>query len=130
MKRPVEVIACFTCGGAERDEQGRPLGAQLLAKLEAAASEAGTDSNVAVSGMRCLWACKMRCAVHVRAPGKTAYVLAHFEPSDDAARGIIDYARAYGQSADGAVPFREWPQAVKGHFLCRIPTPPSEDDVP
>ena len=123
MTRPVEVIACVTCGGTQPDEAGRPLGEQLLAKLQRAA----TDSRVTVTGMRCLWACKMRCAVHLRAPGKPGYVLGHFEASDEAAEGIVAYARAYGESTDGAVPFRQWPAAVKGHFLCRIPTP-SEDE--
>ena len=121
MKRTVEVIACTTCGGNDRDEAGRTAGERLEARLR----EAAEGTGVHVEGMRCLWACAHRCAVHVRSEGRVGYVLGRLEPSDDAARGVIDYARAYGDTPDGALPFKQWPQAVKGHFLCRIPVPPS-----
>jgi predicted metal-binding protein len=120
-ERTVEVIACTSCGGNDRDEAGRTLGERLCAELAVAAE----GSAVRVTGMRCLWACAHRCAVHVRAPGRTGYVIGRLEPGGDAARGIIDYATAYGETADGAVPFKQWPQAVRGHFLCRIPSVPA-----
>ena len=126
MTRPVELIACTSCGGKELDDAGRTLGERLHAELTAAAEGTG----VRVIGMRCLWACAHRCAVHVRSPGRTGYVLARLEPSGDTARGLIDYAKAYGESEDGAVPFKQWPEAVRGHFLCRIPVPPGDEGEP
>ena len=71
--------------------------------------------------MPCLFACTEFCTVHIRAPGKISYVLGRFEPVDEAARAILDYARAYAASEIGQVPFREWPQGVKGHFITRQP---------
>jgi predicted metal-binding protein len=63
--------------------------------------------------------------VHVRslAPELTrvGYVIASLEPSEGAARALLDYANLYAGTTDGAVPFKQWPQALRGHFLCRIP---------
>ena len=71
--------------------------------------------------MACLFACTDFCTIHLRAPGKVGYVLGRFAPTDEAARAILDYAGAYALSDGGQVPFREWPEGVKGHFLVRTP---------
>ena len=55
----------------------------------------------------------------VQAHGKLCYTLGRFEVSEDAAQGIVDYAVAHADSVTGQVPYREWPQAVKGHFVTR-----------
>ena len=39
----------------------------------------------------------------------------------EAARALLDYAVAYGESEHGRVPFKQWPQGVKGHFITRTP---------
>ncbi|MGH1559316.1 DUF1636 family protein [Caulobacter segnis] len=49
------------------------------------------------------------------------YVLGRFEPTIEAARAILDYAVAYAASAEGVVPYRQWPEGVKGHFIVRVP---------
>ena len=116
----VEVIACATCGGAERDAEGRTKGEQLFAELRAARGDA---SRVSVSSVRCLWACKNRCTVHVRGPGRFGYVIGQLEPTGEHARAVLDYALLYAESAEGTVPFRQVPQPLKGHFVCRIPKP-------
>ena len=77
--------------------------------------------GIAVQEMPCLFACADFCTVHLRAPAKVGYVLGRFEPTDDAARAILDYASAYVESASGQVPYREWPEGVKGHFITRTP---------
>ena len=41
----------------------------------------------------------------------------------DAAAAILDYAVHYAQSEHGRVPFKDWPQGVKGHFITRTPPP-------
>jgi predicted metal-binding protein len=115
----VELIACATCGGADRDEHGRTRGERLMVQLET--SRAPADANVTLSSVRCLWACKRSCAVHLRAPGRAGYVLVELAPTAETARALLDYAAMYNESADGGVPFRQWPQPLRGHFLCRIP---------
>lgn len=59
--------------------------------------------------------------MHVRAPGRVSYLLAELDASEEAARALLDYAVLYGETSDGAVPYRQWPQALRGHFVCRVP---------
>ena len=37
------------------------------------------------------------------------------------------YAEKHAESETGQVPFREWPQAIKGHFVTRHPPLPDTD---
>ena len=127
----VELIACETCGSAERETHGTTRGERLIAEL-ARAHDAAT-SAIALSSVRCLWACTRSCAVHVRAPGRPSYVLCGFEPNEASAKGLLEWAALYAASSDGAVPFKHWPAAVKGHFLCRVPAAAvvgDDSDVP
>lgn len=118
------VVACNTCrfsAEARDDAAGRRGGALLVEALrEVAARDAGY-SAVAVQDMPCLFACTDFCTVHLRAPGKVGYVLGRFAPTAEAAGAILDFARAYAASEWGQVPFREWPEGVKGHFITRTP---------
>ena len=126
------VVACNTCrhspdangdanGGAGGGADGRSDGARLAAALHRVkASDQGYD-GVAVQEMPCLFACRDACAVHLRGAGKIGYVLGRFRPDEDAARAILDYARAYARSDTGEVPFDDWPEGVKGRFLTRTP---------
>lgn len=120
------VVACNTCrhsSDAREDGDGQRGGAKLVAALRAVkASDPGYD-DVAVHEMPCLFACSEFCTVHLHAPDKVGYVMGRFVPNEDAARAILDYARAYAASDWGQVPFREWPQGVKGHFITRTPPP-------
>ena len=115
-----EIVACETCGSSQPDALGRPRGAQLLAELRAALAGRG-ELPVDVSSVRCLWACKRSCAVAVRSLSRVGYVIAELEPTEGVAQALLEYAVRYAQSEDGAVPYKEWPAALKGHFLCRFP---------
>lgn len=90
-----------------------------MRQLEATATPA--DAGITLSSVRCLWACKRSCAVHLRAPGRAGYVLVELAPTAESARALLDYAAMYSDSVDGGVPFKQWPQPLRGHFLCRIP---------
>jgi len=118
------VVACSTCrltADAREDGAGRRGGALLLAALRAAKAADPRYDQVDVQDMPCLFACKDHCTVHLRAPGKVSYVLGRFVPGEAAARAILDYAVHYHASAHGRVPFADWPEGVKGHFITRSP---------
>lgn len=128
MLTPVEhgpaVVACNTCrfsAEARDDRAGRRGGALLVAELRAAQADDPRYAGIAVQEMPCLFACAEACTVHLRAPGKVSYVLGRFAPDAQAARAILDYAVHYAASEHGRVPFRDWPQGVKGHFITRAP---------
>lgn len=115
------LVACNTCRRPDVPRGDVPAGAQLFAALRAAQAEDPRYGGVEVQEMPCLFACKDSCAVHLRAPGKIGYVLGKFEPDADAARAILDYAVQYADSEIGQVPYKQWPDGVKGHFLTRTP---------
>jgi predicted metal-binding protein len=47
-------------------------------------------------------------------------------PTGEGARIILDYFLKYLQSETGTVPYRTWPEGIKGHIIARIP--PFEND--
>jgi predicted metal-binding protein len=118
------VVVCSTCklsAEAREDDQGRRGGALLEEAMRAVQAADPKLQGVVIQAMPCLFACTRSCTVHIRAPGKVGYVLGDFVPGEDAARAILEYAAAHAASEEGRVPFREWPQGVKGHFITRTP---------
>jgi predicted metal-binding protein len=118
-----ELVACETCGNANLDEAGKNPGQRLIEALHTVRAELG-DVAVDVSSVRCLWACTKSCAVHLRSPGRLGYVIASLEATEVTARALLEYASLYAASEEGRVPFKQCPQPLKGHFLCRIPPAP------
>ena len=76
--------------------------------------------ELTVRSRSCLMGCDFACNVTLQAPGKINYVLGTFEPTEEAAEAILDYAKKYTESETGQVPYKTWPQGVKGHFRARI----------
>jgi len=125
MLRPVEpgpaVVVCSTCrlsAQAREDEAGRRGGALLADALRAACPQ---NPAIAIQEMACLFACQRHCVIHIRAPDRIGYVLGDFAPDADAAQAILDFARLHAQSEEGQVPYAQWPEGVKGHFITRTP---------
>lgn len=119
---PVEVTVCTSCKFAPTaacDGTGRTGGELLAAALEAAAGS--PNDAMRIVRHECLWACRQSCAVLIQEAGKTGYLAGRFEAGAAAAEAIAGWARAYARSAQGAVPYAQWPEGIKGHFLARIP---------
>lgn len=120
------VVACNTCrhsAASRGDPQGVLGGARMVEALRAVQASDPRYAGIAVQEMPCLFACQDHCTVHLRAPGKVGYVLGRLTPDTDAARAILDYAVHYAASDFGRVPFKQWPEGVKGHFITRTPPP-------
>lgn len=119
------ITICDTC--KREDWAARGLdhtdGERLAALVETAAE--GTE--IRVRRTSCLMGCDHSCNVAIQAQGKLAYTLGRFEPSEEAAEGIVAYAQGHAESETGRVPYREWPPAVKGHFITRHPPLPEGD---
>ena len=114
------IVACNTCRPSA-GSAGNSGGAKLVAALRELKAADARYAGIAVQEMSCLFACNDFCAVHLRAPGKICYVLGRFTPDAEAARAILDYAVHYADSEHGNVPFQDWPEGVKGHFITRSP---------
>ena len=91
-------------------------GEALAEMVEVAA--AGTD-DVKTRRVSCTMGCDRACNITVQASGKINYSLGTFEATTDDAVAIVEYAAKHAASENGQVPYREWPQGVKGHFVSR-----------
>lgn len=116
----VTIFVCDTCNYAEgeKTKDGQTGGEMLAAAVEAAA--AGRH-GLTVRRQSCLMGCDRHCNVALAAAGKLSYVLGKFDPTPEAAAAVVDYAALYADSETGQVPYKQWPQGVKGHFVARIP---------
>lgn len=120
------VVACNTCRFSKEereDGEGVRGGVRFIEALRAVRASDPHYADIEVQEMACLFNCAEHCSVHLRAPDKVSYVLGRFEPTAEAARAILDYAVHYAASEHGRVPFKQWPQGVKGHFITRSPPP-------
>ncbi len=118
------VTICDTCKRDDWAARGKEEtdGATLAAFIEAL--EPGNDVRVRRHG--CLMGCGKGCNVAIQAEGKLCYTLGDFLPEPEAAEAILEYARLHAESETGQVPYRTWPQGVKGHFVTRHPPLPQE----
>lgn len=104
-------------------------GARLAEYVEAAVArsepgEPGGLAKVRTRRVSCLMGCTHGCNVAVQGADKLAYTLGRFAADPEAAEAIVAYARLHAASDTGQVPFRQWPQGVKGHFVTRHPPLP------
>ncbi|MFC5374138.1 DUF1636 domain-containing protein [Brevundimonas faecalis] len=119
--RRARLIVCSTCrhpDGSPVDAQGLTGGQRLLNAVTAAGE--GT-AGLEIVEQACLWACSDHCTVYLSEAGKPAYLAGRFTPTAEAATALIDFARRYVDSPQGVVPYRDWPEGVKGHFIARLP---------
>ncbi len=118
------VYVCETCRFSESkelDENGLSGGQILHEKIVVLAKKSSHASEFEIRTTRCLMGCDHHCNLHFRAPGKICYVVGRFEPTDESAEAIMDYFEKYLQSETGQVPYKTWPQGIKGHFIARVP---------
>jgi predicted metal-binding protein len=119
------ITICDTCKREDWAERGmqKTDGESLADRIEPLAQAKGLRTR----RVSCLMGCSHGCNVAIQAEGKLAYTLGRFTPDDDAAQAIVDYAEMHENSDTGQVPFRQWPQGVKGHFVTRHPPLPKDE---
>ena len=116
------ITICDTC---KRDDwtDGQPThGSRLAEEVEARAVPPLRTRRVS-----CLMGCSHGCNVAIQSAGKLCYTLGRFTPDAEAAQAIVDYAQLHADSSAGQVPYRQWPQGVKGHFVTRHPPLPDAE---
>lgn len=112
----MRLYVCTTCRDAAHTPDAPAAGARLHAAIQAAAA----DPLVEVVGVECLSVCKRTCAVGFAAPGKWTYVYGDL-PADTAADTVLHGARLYAEAADGLIPWKLRPDALKKGVVARVP---------
>ena len=113
------ITICDTCKSDHyrSDESAQTCGERFAQKIEKLAE---TQTELKTRRVSCMMGCKRACNVSVQDGQKISYVLGEFDPSDANAQAVVEYALAHAHSQSGQVPFREWPEGVKGHFTARL----------
>lgn len=115
------ITICDTCKRDSWTEGQHQTDGEALADLIEARLG---DAPVQTRRVSCLMGCSRSCNIAIQAPGKLNYTLGEFDPTPEAADAIIEYASKHANSDSGQVPYREWPEGVKGHFVTRHPPLP------
>lgn len=122
-----EIVVCDTCRQASFvGEAEQTAGEALYEAVRTAHAALAPEerARLLVRRFSCLMNCSRACSAAVAAaegPEKVAYVLGDFAPGPEAAEALIAYALGHAASESGVVPFRTWPQGVKGKFVARVP---------
>lgn len=115
--RLTHIYVCTTCRSAGQPLEPREERAGFRL-FEAIAAEA--PAGFTLEAVECLSVCKRPCTVSFAAPGKWTYVYGDLAP-ETAAATILEGARLYAEAADGLIPWRERPDALKKGVVARIP---------
>lgn len=117
------IVLCTTCkfhDGRKTDERGMTAGGLLIEALHGLLREKGR-TDVAVATQACLWNCTRPCSVVIRDDSRFSYITGSNAPTREQAEAILAWFDLHGATETGEVPFRQWPDAMRGHFIARIP---------
>ena len=117
------LVFCNTCrfpDGRKTDDEGRTGGQVMIDAMRKVIAEKGRD-DVAIVEQACLWNCTQSCSVAIRDSERFSYITGSHVPSVEQAEAILAWYDLHGATESGEVPFRQWPDAMRGHFVARIP---------
>ena len=117
------LIFCTTCRYSAEESTGPDglTGGEALARHMEATLAARGRQDVKVERQACLWNCMKPCSVVLRDTDRFSFVTGNNSPTLAQADAILAWFDLHGETATGEVPFRSWPQAMRGHFIARIP---------
>jgi predicted metal-binding protein len=117
------LVLCNTCkfpDGRKLGEDGRTGGQTLIAELRGLLADLGR-LDVNVVEQTCLWNCTQSCSVAISDTERFSYITGKHVATRAQAEAILQWFDAHGETVTGEVPFRQWPDAMRGHFIARIP---------
>jgi predicted metal-binding protein len=120
----VTILVCSSCR-RPADPETWPRPGAALAENTARAAE-GTD--VVVRKLACLGNCKRGLSAAMLRAGAWSYVFGDLHP--DSSQDLVAGARLFAGSADGFMPFRARPEALKRGLIARIPSVEALENLP
>lgn len=135
------ILVCITCRAATlpSDTSGADsprAGAQDadapragLALAEATAVAAANASDISVQRIRCLGNCSRGLSAAICCENTWTYVFGGLEPTRDGPSLIIG-ARLLALAADGIMPWRGRPEALKRGLIARVPPANFQGELP
>lgn len=117
------MVFCTTCRFSAAEHcgpDGRTGGETLIKHMEALLAERQRN-DIAIQKQACLWNCKRHCSVILRDDERFTYFTGDHVPERAQAEAILEWFDMHAATATGEVPFRQWPNRMRGHFIARIP---------
>jgi predicted metal-binding protein len=117
------LVLCNTCkfpDGRKLGDDGRTGGQTLIAELRGLLADLDRH-DVNLVEQTCLWNCTQSCSVVIRDTERFSYITGKHVATRAQAEAILQWFDAHGETETGEVPFRQWPDAMRGHFIARIP---------
>jgi predicted metal-binding protein len=117
------LVLCNTCkfpDGRKLGDDGRTGGQTLIAELRGLLANLDRH-DVNVVEQTCLWNCTQSCSVAISDTERFSYITGKHVATRAQAEAILQWFDAHGETETGEVPFRQWPDAMRGHFIARIP---------
>lgn len=125
------IVICTNCkhaDGRKLDDEGRSAGSYLVEEMTSLLQEKGRD-DVSMQTQACLWNCTRPCSVVLRDDERFSYVTGGHPPTRAQAEAILQWFDLHGEIPTGEVPFRQWPDAMRGHFIARMPPLPRDGET-
>ena len=117
------LVVCSTCKFAADQKfapDGRTGGQVLIDALQELLARRGRP-DVRLDVQSCLWNCTRPCSVIIQDDQRYSYVTGGHAPRPEQAEAILAWFDQHGESETGEVPFRQWPDLMRGHFIARLP---------
>lgn len=120
MNAATTIHVCITCRalGAALEPREDRAGFQLWQALRAEAEAEALAYDILP--VECLSVCKRPCTVAFSAPGKWTYVYGDLA-LETAPATILEGAALYQHTADGLIPWKNRPDALKKGVVARLP---------
>ncbi|NJM64777.1 MAG: DUF1636 domain-containing protein [Leptolyngbyaceae cyanobacterium CRU_2_3] len=116
------LFVCVLCRFSKTDGNQAELsaGQSLFDRLSAGLAPDSICENIHLHPVRCLGACSHACVVAFAAPNKLTFILSNLSPTDSVPE-LLQFSGQYVAYADGKVPHKERPDAVKQGIHAVLP---------
>lgn len=115
---PVTVFVCVSCRRANPDGEGFHLPGRQLA--EALQDRLSADEAVTVTPVECLAVCNRPSTIALVGQDRWTYLIGNLETETHLDQ-IVESARAFQQSDNGIIPWKERPEAFRKGVVARVP---------
>lgn len=115
------LFVCKSCTAeTEQENTEQPSdGAKLLSQLQSL-QDGACAPNLEVRSIGCLWTCSHPCAVAFAAPDKATYLFTDVPAT--AAEALLQFGERYGNSAHGAIAWKQFPEPLQSVSIAKIPS--------
>ncbi|MBD2463699.1 DUF1636 domain-containing protein [Oscillatoria sp. FACHB-1407] len=120
------LFVCVLCRPSEVNQNPHEAiaGQSLFNHLSEGLESCEWRESIHLQPVRCMGACSRSCVVTFAAPGKLTFVLSELSPTKSVPE-LLKFSEQYIACADGKVPYKERPEAVKKGIHAVLPALPS-----